>query len=350
MHDTEIGDDAGLRKRLPSLGRRRESAGRWRAEHQAGFFVGLADGGERVGRRFGKARPLHPPHQALDVARVQRRGHRHQPVLDLDPAAGKNKFAWQKAMPLVAASEQDFRHRSGAIDQDQGRGIARSQIGRGLIANRARKPLGAVVHRAASDHRFGIVFHRFLPLCPDFSRPDDRFPPGAIVRCSFGLCRVRSALPACAACSSRKRSAPATGAASTNSTGHRIAQPVCRRSAGEGAAFFVEVEILIADEAGGYQAVGAGFVKLDEQAGARDAGNVAVEDRRRRGPPGNARSAGRRSRARLSWRGARWPKCWRRLQQARAARSLRAVRQVRASARGSARDARQDRHSGGSAM
>jgi hypothetical protein len=37
------------------------------------------------------------------------------------------------------------------------------------------------------------------------------------------------------------------------------------------------VEILIADETRRYQAVGAGFIKLDEQAGAGDPGNVPVE-------------------------------------------------------------------------
>src|SRR6202012_5453132 len=109
----------------------------------------------------------------------------------------------------------------------------RCQEGRGLIADRTRQPLGAVICSADFDPRIWIVFHYFfLPLFfrdfpdPNFfdanfrypGFPEDRFASVAILRCPFGLCRVCSDVPACAPCSSRKRNAPATGAASTSST------------------------------------------------------------------------------------------------------------------------------------
>src|SRR5271154_1360414 len=57
----------------------------------------------------------------------------------------------------------------------------------------------------------------------------------------------------------------------------RIAEPVGQRAADEGAPGFVKAEIFIADQARRNKAVGAGLVELDEQSGAGDAGNVAVE-------------------------------------------------------------------------
>src|SRR5579863_8869590 len=44
--------------------------------------------------------------------------------------------------------------------------------------------------------------------------------------------------------------------------------------ADEGVARLVVAKIFVADVARGYEPVGAGLVKLDEQAGARDAGNM----------------------------------------------------------------------------
>ena len=98
---------------------------------------------------------------------------------------------------------------------------------------------------------------------------------------------------------------------------HRIAEPIGHGTADESATGLVEAEIFIADKARRNQTVGAGFVEFDEQAGAGDAGNMAVETWRRRDRRENARSAGRRSRARPSWRGVRSPRCWRRFRQAR---------------------------------
>ena len=79
MDGAEIGDDSGLRKGLPGTSRRNDVACA-RAEHQAGFLVGFADGGERIAGSFDFARPLHAQHQAFGVSSVQRRRGRHQPV------------------------------------------------------------------------------------------------------------------------------------------------------------------------------------------------------------------------------------------------------------------------------
>ncbi len=59
--------------------------------------------------------------------------------------------------------------------------------------------------------------------------------------------------------------------------GHRIAEPVGYRAPDKSAARFVEAEIFVADGARRNKTVGAGLVEFDEQAGAGDAGNMAVE-------------------------------------------------------------------------
>ena len=93
--------------------------------------------------------------------------------------------------------------------------------------------------------------------------------------------------------------------------GHAVAEPVglAAAVADQRVTVFVIAEILAADRARRNEPVGAGIVELDEQSGAGDAGNVSVESARRCGRRGNARAAGRRFRARPSWRGARPPRC-----------------------------------------
>src|ERR1700692_2659358 len=61
--------------------------------------------------------------------------------------------------------------------------------------------------------------------------------------------------------------------------GDRIAEPMGFGMANECAAAFVKAEIFVADEARRNETVGAGVVELDEQAGAGDAGYMAVEGR-----------------------------------------------------------------------
>src|SRR6202051_1035558 len=57
----------------------------------------------------------------------------------------------------------------------------------------------------------------------------------------------------------------------------RIAEPMGFGMADERAGGFVKTKIFVADESRRDEPVGAGVVELDEQAGAGDAGNMAVE-------------------------------------------------------------------------
>ena len=59
----------------------------------------------------------------------------------------------------------------------------------------------------------------------------------------------------------------------------RVAEPVRRRVADEGATSFVVTEIFFADVTRRDQTVGAGLVEFDEQAGAGHSGDVAIEGR-----------------------------------------------------------------------
>ena len=61
--------------------------------------------------------------------------------------------------------------------------------------------------------------------------------------------------------------------------GYRIAKPVGGRLANERMGSVIVTEIFVANVTRRDQTIGAGFVEFDEQAGAGDAGNVAVESR-----------------------------------------------------------------------
>src|SRR6516225_3694284 len=61
--------------------------------------------------------------------------------------------------------------------------------------------------------------------------------------------------------------------------GHRITKPARRGAADESATGFVKAKVLLADAARRNKTVGAGFVELDEQSGARHPGNMPVENR-----------------------------------------------------------------------
>src|SRR5690349_18467304 len=58
----------------------------------------------------------------------------------------------------------------------------------------------------------------------------------------------------------------------------RIAKAVGRGTADESAASFVKTKVLLADAARRNKAIGAGFIELDEQTGARHPGNMPVEN------------------------------------------------------------------------
>ena len=61
--------------------------------------------------------------------------------------------------------------------------------------------------------------------------------------------------------------------------GDGIAEPVRRGAADKGAACLVKAKIFLADAASRNETVGAGLVEFDKESGARDRGNVAVENR-----------------------------------------------------------------------
>ena len=124
----QIGKNAGLGEGLPDAWRVRERPLARDAEHQPGLFIGLADRGKRERGRLSEARPLGAQHQPGEVAVVEPRRSRHQPVGRFDAAARKDEFAGQEPVPLVTAAEQHLRHGLGAVDQDQGRGIPRPDI------------------------------------------------------------------------------------------------------------------------------------------------------------------------------------------------------------------------------
>jgi hypothetical protein len=62
---------------------------------------------------------------------------------------------------VVTPSEQDFRPWPGAVDQHQGRGIARLAVGRRLVALRRRQPIGHVF----SEIIIEIGRHRAFRWC-----------------------------------------------------------------------------------------------------------------------------------------------------------------------------------------
>ena len=212
MDRAEIGHDSGLGEGLPGARPARRSAPRSRAEHQAGFLVGFADGGERIAGALTRS-AVDAQHQPRGVARVQRRSSRHQPIGGLNAPAGKHEFPGQELWLLVAASEQHLRHAFGAIDQNQRGGIARPQIGeRSIAAALVSRSVRSSPCLSARRRTRTVVTHECLPRSPRrFARRADF---------SLLLRPVSSpfALRLCAARTSRKRNAPATGAASTSST------------------------------------------------------------------------------------------------------------------------------------
>jgi hypothetical protein len=56
-------------------------------------------------------------------------------------------------MALMPAAEQHFRHRMGAVDENERGGIPRLQIRKSLVANGTREPLGSICHDTGFDHR-----------------------------------------------------------------------------------------------------------------------------------------------------------------------------------------------------
>ena len=182
-------------------------ASRFGAEQQAGLLEGLADRGERQRARLGGARPLHAAHQLRLGARIERRADRHLPVGGIDPAAGKHELAGHEDMAVMALAEQHLRRlarcgRAGSASRRR----AACTLGWPGSALRVGEAFGRVGHRRAFPSRFCLgTACRGGARCGSAAR-DAR----TAARCAP---RHDAAFR-----SSSKRSAPATGAASTSLT------------------------------------------------------------------------------------------------------------------------------------
>ena len=99
------------------------------AETEAGFLAGLADRGNRQ-RARARGGDLRTALQQIGLQRFRdRRRHWNAVVGFIDASAGKDEFAGHEHHLVVALANQDFRHGSAAIDQDQRGGILGAAIG-----------------------------------------------------------------------------------------------------------------------------------------------------------------------------------------------------------------------------
>ena len=137
--------------------------------------------------------------------RMQFARRRHGAVKRLDAPAGKHKLAGHEFVAGVAAAEQHFRPGGvGAVDQHQRRGVTRLAVGERLVAFLIGHPLGPELSEVLR-HRAFRCFRRCRECLPRSCRDG---------RCCVGR-RLASTRPSER---SSKRSAPATGAASTSFT------------------------------------------------------------------------------------------------------------------------------------
>src|SRR6202451_3408369 len=219
-------------------------------------------------------------HQAGDVAVVPSGERRHLAIRRLDATAGEDEFARHEAVTLVAAAEQHLWHALGAVDEDEGRGIARFQVWKSLVADGLGQPLDPVGCDAALDRRVSTGATHYMSV--SLLAPAAMFSASALEVAE--LRPGRRLLSSLLLESTRMAHELETQGAGDRRCfdqfhGHRIAEPMGFRVPDEGAAAFVETKIFVADEARRDESVGAGVVELDEQAGAGDAGNMAVEGR-----------------------------------------------------------------------
>ena len=98
------------------------------AEAESGLFAGFAD--RRIGKRTRAAgRDLRAALQEIGFElRRDRGGDRHAVVGLVDAAAGENELAGHEHHLVVALADEHLRLGTGAIDQDQRRGILRPEI------------------------------------------------------------------------------------------------------------------------------------------------------------------------------------------------------------------------------
>ena len=119
------GLDAVLGKALPvGLGRRE---GAFAADQQAGFLIGLADGRKRDGAGPRRAGAAGAGGQLGFFLRVQGGGDGNAAVGRIGAAAGKDELAGHEGMAGMAPAHQHQNLVALAVEQDQGRGVARAQ-------------------------------------------------------------------------------------------------------------------------------------------------------------------------------------------------------------------------------
>ena len=86
-------------------------------------------------------------HQPRFDAGMQWRGSGRVAIGKFDPAARKNEAFWQERVRTMPLSHQDFWLGPRAVDQDQGRGILRTQVGKCQLA-RGFCDRGKIAHDA----------------------------------------------------------------------------------------------------------------------------------------------------------------------------------------------------------
>ncbi len=130
MQRLEIGQHAVAVERLPAGGHGLGRAVLGGAEQEAGLLVGLADRGERQRPAEVVRRTAEPPGQGrLGIVRQGVR-HRHRPITEFDPPAGKHELARHEGEARVAAAHQHLRTATSApVQDDHGRGVPGTEAG-----------------------------------------------------------------------------------------------------------------------------------------------------------------------------------------------------------------------------
>jgi hypothetical protein len=117
------------------------------SENDAGFFERFTDRGKREGSRGLRIGARKATHQPRFDARMQWRGSGRVAISKFDPAARKNEAFWQERVRTMPLSHQDFWLGPRAVDQNQGRGILRTQVGKCQLA-RGFCDRGKIAHDA----------------------------------------------------------------------------------------------------------------------------------------------------------------------------------------------------------
>ena len=120
------------------------------AEREARLLEGLPDRGERERpSEFGRSSPRPREQLRLD-GRIERAGDGHPAIPRFDRAAGKDELAGHEFMALVAFAHENADLAAPALDDDQRRGVARTERARFWREGGGRR-LGRVRHGKSSS-------------------------------------------------------------------------------------------------------------------------------------------------------------------------------------------------------